>query len=302
MNKIEDLRAVANQALGGLKADTALKSRIYEAASGGRRARKPSVRMVVAFSCALVLIAVGVVGIIGNQNANKQLIHSQTAGGTLPSVALLDVPQGAITLGTRGSSAGGQGIWASGSGGNFPMIRVEGRTYRLLTNPTDLGQSLLGAKIGAVGTYTSEPATAQGGIVSNLALSGTTVYAVKGMDNAVVAAQIDGKTRAFQRVSFGGKARVGGESLRDTLKISKAERMEITGVGAITDSDKATELLNILYANAEYQSAGVSATGKNLLIQMSSGLVLQLTVKGEQVGACGMWACPEFFEAFQNAL
>ena len=38
------------------------------------------------------------------------------------------------------------------------------------------------------------------------------------------------------------------------------------------------------------------------MIQLKNGVVLQLAVNGERVIACGTWACPEFFDAFQEAL
>ena len=54
--------------------------------------------------------------------------------------------------------------------------------------------------------------------------------------------------------------------------------------------------------NASFLRAGGSETNQALLIQLKSGLVLQMAVNGERVIACGTWACPEFFDAFQEAM
>ena len=43
-------------------------------------------------------------------------------------------------------------------------------------------------------------------------------------------------------------------------------------------------------------------SSRSLLIQLDSGIVLQMAVNGERLIACGTWACPEFFEAFQEAM
>ena len=57
-----------------------------------------------------------------------------------------------------------------------------------------------------------------------------------------------------------------------------------------------------LFQNASFLRAGGSETNQSLLIQLSNGLVLQMAVNGERIIACGTWACPEFFDAFQEAL
>ena len=55
------------------------------------------------------------------------------------------------------------------------------------------------------------------GMVSNVVARGETVYAISGMSGALVAAQVDGSTRVFQRVSYAGTAIIGSETLADTL-------------------------------------------------------------------------------------
>ena len=60
--------------------------------------------------------------------------------------------------------------------------------------------------------------------------------------------------------------------------------------------------MDVLLKNASFLRAGGSETNQSLLIQLKSGLVLQMAVNGERVIACGTWACPEFFDAFQEAM
>ena len=150
--------------------------------------------------------------------------------------------------------------------------------------------------------YTSEPALTSGGIVSNVVPQGETVYSVNGMSGAMVAANVDGSMRVFQRVSFGNTALKGGEGLADTLRAGNAVAMELTGVGTVTDAATAQSLYNTLIGNATLARSGASETGASLLIQLSNGLTLQMAVRDESVMACGTWSCPEFFEAFAAAV
>jgi len=257
---------------------------------------------------AMVIVLLGsVVGLpamigldIQNKN-NQQPIVTQAGGEEAPGqVQALDIPKGSITI-SQQSKPSYRGVWAAASGGNFPMVCVQGRYYRLLSNPTGIGSDMLGGQLGTVDVYTSEPAVASGSVISNTVSQGAAVYAVSGMNGAVVAAEVNGAMRVFQRVSFGGNALTGGESLADTLKAGSVVAMELTGVGTVTDAAKAKELYNILINNAFMARSGASETGSSLLIQLSNGLVLQMAVRDESVMACGTWTCPEFFEAFAAA-
>ena len=131
---------------------------------------------------------------------------------------------------------------------------------------------------------------------------GETVYAVSGMNGALAAANVNGQMRVFQRVSFGDNALVGRETLDDTLRASSAVALELSGVGTVNDPAKARQLIGILTANAQFLRAGGGETNQSLLIQLENGIVLQMAVNGQRLIACGTWACPEFFDAFQEAL
>ena len=309
-NVEERLRALPEiAASSGLQADEQLKRKILRAAEGS--ARKPvfqAKRLVPAF-CALVVLVGGLAFALprlrGNNSPDIQtpLIESHPAGSvTVGDKMALDVPPGSISIkSSRNPSY--RSIWAPMSGGNFPLICVDGRYYRLLTNPTSISSSLLGGSLGTVSTFTSEPALAgKSGICSNAVQAGETVYAVSGMKGAMAAANVNGQMRVFQRVSFGDSALVGGEKLSDTLKASSAVALELSGVGAINDPATAQRLVNILLSSASFLRAGGSESNQSLLIQLKSGLVLQMAVNGERVIACGTWACPEFFDAFQEAM
>jgi len=313
MRSVEDrLKALPQMAEStGLQANEALKRKIMRAAGEKKEERSSLRRLVPVLCCAMaVLICVGALSFNGGGAQDPAatqvpLIDSMPAGsgGAVPGEQLaLDVPQGSITI-RRSSNPSYRSIWAKANGGNFSLIGVNGRYYRMLTNPTGVTNALLGTSLGTVDQYTSEPAlAAKGSICSNVVSAGETVWAIAGMNGAMVAAKVDGAIRVFQRVSFGDHALVGGEKLRDTLKADSVVALELSGVGTVNDAGKARELMNILMKNASFLRAGGSETNQSLLIQLSNGLVLQMAVNGERLIACGTWACPEFFDAFQEAL
>ena len=295
----------------GLEADEQLKRKILRAAEEKRQPRKAAFvtrRLVPALCAIAVLIGAGAFALPGLRNSGPKptdtpLIESYPAGSvTVGEKLALDVPAGSITIrSSRNPSY--RSIWAPMSGGNFPLIGVNGRYYRLLTNPTSVSGSLLGSALGTVDTFTSEPALAgKNSICSNTVAEGETVYAVSGMNGAMVAASVNGQTRVFQRVSFGDNALIGGESLADTLKAGSAVALELSGVGTINDASAAQRLVKILTDSASFLRAGGGESNQSLLIQLKSGIVLQMAVNGERLIACGTWACPEFFEAFQEAM
>ena len=293
----------------GLQADEQLKRRIMRAAQGApARKKTPWLRLAPVMAALVILVGAVSLALPALQGGQPQptaipLIESFSAGNAAGGDKLaLDVPKGSIKI-KSSSNPSYRSIWAKASGGNFPLVGVQGRYYRLLTNPTDVSSSLLGSALGKVDTYTSEPALAgKKGIVSNTVAQGETVYAVSGMKGALVAAPVNGQMRVFQRVSFGDSALVGSESLADTLKASSPVALELSGVGTVNDAATASRLVKVLTSNASFLRSGGSESNQSLLIQLKNGIVLQLSVNGERVIGCGTWACPEFFDAFQEAL
>ena len=307
-DKLNRLPQIAEET--GLSANERLKSRITRAAE--RKPRQPVMRRLVPAFCALVVLvgcaAAGIPLLRGSdeQQAEGQepLFSAIAAGSDLPlgEQLALDVPPGSITI-RSSSNPSYRSIWAQMNGGNFPLIGVNGRYYRLLTNPTSISSAMLGEALGTVDNYTSEPALAgKNGICSNTVQSGETVYAVQGMKGAMAAANVDGVLRVFQRVSYGDSALVGGEKLADTLKAGRVTALELSGVGTVNDPQKAQELMELLFAKADFLRSGGGESGCSLLIQLKNGLVLQMAVNGDRLIACGTWACPAFFDAFRAAV
>lgn len=308
MKRLEQLPEIAQESLGGLVAGPELKKRILE------NARKPvgkpvrQAAWVPAVCMALALIVGLAVGLPALQNHpdSQPLIQSVPAGdGPVNNErGLLDLGTDNVNVGARTSVPDFRSIWSKGSDGSFPMIGVCGRYYRMLTSPSSVSSSLLGDSLGTVAEFTTEPALSGTDLVmSNAAVSGTEVYEIDGMGATLIAAEVDGKTRLFQRVSFNGNALLGRESLADTLQIvGHITMMELSDVGIITDRDTAESLFSTLTSTATYESSGSISGKQSLLIELDNGLTLQLLVKNDTLSACGVWSSPEFFEAFEEAL
>ena len=324
MKRLEKLPEITEEMLGGIHASQELKNDILRDAEkirNGERVQRntpwenkapkrgwavQTLRTAGALACIaifLVGILVGMPQLLQKRlNENEQLITVYTGGGNDGGrTQALDMPKGSITISNR-DKPDYRGVWAPATGANFPLICADGRYYRLMSNPTSIGSELLGNVLGTVDTFSSEPALASGGIISNIVPAGETVYSVFGMDGALAAARVDGSLRVFQRVSFGNTALKSGEKLADTLCASSVTAMELTGVGTVTNAAEAQRLYSILQQNAQLTRAGSSETAQSLLIQLQNGIVLQMSVRDESLMACGTWLCPEFFDAFAVAV
>ena len=307
MKKLEQLPEIAARQLGGLEATPAMLAKIKLKAAEERSPRKPAWRSIVALATAFVLLAAGAVSWQflpkGTPSDEGGLMHTRSAGQEVRATEIpvaADLPSGSITLGD-GRKGSSDTLFASADSGVFPMLIVNGATYRMLTYPDGISDGLLGASLGTVNEYNVEPALGSGSIVSNSASQGEAVYAIDGFSGALAAAKVNGSTRVFQRVSYAGTATIGSETLGDTLcSASQVSWMTLEGVGTVEDAD-AQALMQALLDNAEYQSTGTSGSG-SLHIGLSNGLTLQLLVGDDTISACGTWSCPEFFESFHEAL
>ena len=320
MKSIENLREIAESQLGGLRATPKMLGEIKRSAAlrdGVRPAkRRVGARALPLAICAVLLLCAGVMTQVGDglpagsPVPSASVLDSQPAGSAAEYMAsqntvkqaLLDIPSGTISLG--GEQTEYRNLFAIGTGGNFPLVSVDGATYRMMQTPSSIGESLLGGAWGQVTEYTTEPALSSGGIVSNTVLQGETVYKIRGMDGAMAAAWVGGSLRVFQRVSFAGSAIIGSESLRDTLCDPRdVLAMELSETGTVGDAATARKLMGTLLESAVYQSASVSSGGtKSLLIHLQNGLTLQLMAGEDTVSACGIWSCPEFFEEFKDSI
>jgi len=297
--RLDQLPQVAEETLGGLRADPGLLN-----GAARRPARVSGPRRVLAFALSLALvIGLGALTLGRAPSQTIPQVSHQQAGleSSLPEGTrfIADVPQGSLVL-SREAAPAYQGVWARGSSGNFPLIRLDGRYYRLLNNPDDIS-SLTGQALGTVALTTDEPALDRSGeTLSSVVKAGESVYALDHMGGGAVGAMVDGRMRAFQRVAFAGLALVGGESLRDTLP-GGAHALQLSGVGTVTDPGLVSQLMDILISQAVFQGNQLNETGQALLIQYPNGLVLQMAVSGSSLSACGTWSCPAFFEAFRAA-
>ncbi len=312
---LNQLPQAAEQGLAGLTAGPQLKARIQLAAAEQKKPRplfSPTVllRWAPLACCAVVLVlslTLGVLPRLGQETpvAPGALITSNTLGDTPTQEPPLsgDLGSSGIVISPGNSNPGYRSIWAPASGGSFPLIGVNGRYYRMLTTPRNVSSGLRGSSVGSVTEFTTEPSLAgTDTVLSNVVAFGETVYAVRGMEDTLVTAKVDGQMRLFQRVSFNGNALRGRETLKNTLEIDgRVIAMELTGVGTITDPALCADLVELLFDCAAYESSGSVSSRQSLLLELDNGLVVQLAVKSDSVAGCGVWSCPEFFEAFEEA-
>ena len=305
--RLRELPETVDRTLYSLTANEALKRRIERAVTNPERetVRRPVYRTLVpALSLALVLLVGAAVAIPAlRQDQPDRIITSQAAG----SPTDIDQPhenelgKGRVTVSTT-EAPEYRSLW-EGSTGSFPLIGVKGSYYRMMTEPASVDQSLLGASLGKVSEFTTEPSLSGTDVIlSSVATLGTEVYAVDGMGGTLVAAEVKGVMRLFQRVSFNGSALQGSETLADTLQVSgHIVSMELSDVGVVTDASACERLYQTLVDNASYDSSGSVSARQSLLIELDNGLTIQLAVRNDKLAACGTWSCPEFFEEFEEA-
>lgn len=301
--KLDQLHQVAEETLGGLKAGPGLLYRAQKKVQQ-RQAPLPQRRMHRGLAMALSLVLVLGLAYLTFPKPGQPVVHPvETIAAGSPSLpegsqTRADLPRGSLTL-SKAQVPEYQGVWARGSGANFPLIRIDGRYYRLLTHPKDVS-GIIGSQIGQVSVFENEPALDNSGsVLSNAVPADTPVYAVSGMGQSVVAAPMDGQTRLFQRVSFAGNGLTGGESLRDALP-SGAVALQLSGVGTISEPALVSQLLDTLYHQSVYLGAHSKRGDQALLVQYSNGIVLQLAVSGDELSGPGTFSSPDFIRMFKE--
>lgn len=311
--QLRNLPETAAQSLAGLTAGDELNHRIQMAVREANAPKQSKAALalrrlvpVAGLCAAAVALFVGLSPLLRQPEATP-LIQTSSLGDETPVVTepLLrsDLNDGDVTIGTKKSVPSYRNLWSKSSNGSFPLIGVNGSYYRMMTSPQRVSSSLLGGSIGTIAEYTTEPSLSGTDVIlSNTAAAGTTVYEISGMGGTLVAAEVDGKTRLFQRVSFNGHALIGSETLADTLQAEgHIVAIELSDVGTVTDSALCADLYATLIANATYESSGSLSAQQSLLLELDNGLVIQMAVKNDRLAACGTWSCPEFFEAFEAA-
>lgn len=311
MNRLKNLPDVASRQLGGLEATPTLLCKIKLEAAEKQRPRTAAQVLRPALAvCAALVLCVGAALTLAPENDSALLLPAQnvldshSAGLSEPTAeprVASDVPQGSIVM-SAGRRSQNTTLFAQSEGASFPLVMLHGATYRLLESPSGISEALLGEQIGAVTEFNIEPALGSSGAVSNAVACGETVYAVGPHAGALVAAKVDGAMRVFQRVSYAGTAVIGAETLEDVLcSAQDAEWIEITGMGRVSDPARVESLMEELLDYADYENTAF-ADGASMQIGLKNGLVLQWTAANDSISACGTWSCPDFFEAFAQAV
>lgn len=187
----------------------------------------------------------------------------------------------------------------------IPVLYLDGAIYRLLKEPGTLSTHLIGVQIGTVDVTMEHPslATKQDLSVgmSNCCSAGNSVYALSSLPKeTAVAAEVNGRLRLFQRISYAGLG--SAAPLSESLSLSgKIKEITLSGVGTVS-GENAERVYSILLSSAERIAREAEPGVGTLTFALKNGLRLQMTVSGETLIACGAWQCPAFFEAFRDAL
>lgn len=310
MKRLDNLPQIAQRQLGGLEASAAILAKAKLEAADRRAPRWAMTLRPVAAVCAALVLCVGAVAALNTAPVEPETVtpinvmDNHSAGLSAPTAVprtLAEVPSGVISM-SAGIRRGGDTLFAELGSSAFPLITLDGATYRLLVSPSAISASLLGDAIGTVNEFNIEPALGSGGVVSNAVACGETVYAISGMNGALAAAKVDGALRVFQRVSYAGNSVIGNESLGDTLCAPEdAAWIEVSGMGRVDDPAQVQQLMHTLLDYADLQGTSLSGDG-SMQIGLNNGLTLQLLCGSDAVSACGTWSCPDFFEAFAEAV
>lgn len=301
---LDALSETAGEMLSGLHATPALRHRILVAAERRRAgltpvrssvSKKPALsRLTPALGMAMVMTLMIGLGIF-------------YAGRPLPS-SLPSLESGMENY-TAGDLMGAsipqyRSIWA-GQDVNPPLLLVNGRYYRMLTEPVSASSSLIDKAIAEVQGFAEDLSlSATVGILSNVAPVGSKIYSIEGVSHKTAClAEVDGVLRVFQRVGYASETIFGNEMFEDTLNVyGMVEALELSGVGIIDDENKANELIYMLSEFAVYHSSEIESGQAALTIYLKNGLTLQLAVQDDVLGGCGAWACPQFFESFRDTV
>ncbi len=299
--KLDSIPQMADRALAGLQAGPDLRLRIQMEAI--RKEQRRKTMMSVGRAATAVCCAVLVLALILNPQQRVQEFAAPSIT-SLPLGSGVESSDEPAVLGEASIQGGRQnadsGIWAASENGAFPLIGLKGSYYRQMTISVSIPSSQL-TEVGSVEEFTTEPSLSDASIISsNCVNAGETIYAVTGMESTFLAAQSSGRQCLFQRVSFNGKALTQSETLADTLQLKgHIQSMTLSGKGTV-QGESAEALFDTLVNNSVYESSGALSTDSVLTITTDSGLSAQMLVRDDRLSACGIWSCPEFFEAFDK--
>lgn len=305
MKRLENLRMMTDHALAGLEADEAMRQNIIRRASAGAGSvrRSVSVRKVAAVLACVAVLAASSVVFLNQPKTDFPMITSQPAGNSMTTSEPDLISRGSadIQLGIQKSGQASGSLWESGSNGTFPLVCVRGAYYRMTRDIPSAGR---GSFLGTVEEFTTEPSLSDTGIISsNVLNAGTEIHAVSGMEGSMIVAEVNGSERLFQRVSFNGYALLNSETLENALRASgHVISIEWSGVGTIYNRDVCESLYRLLIQRAIQESNGSLSGNETLILTLDNGIRLQMVVRNDRLSACGVWSCPEFFEAFRDQL
>ena len=313
MKRLENLSEIASRQLGGLEATPTLLAKIKLEAADRKQPRTMRAVLRPALAvCAALVLCVGAVLSLSPDGApginpipTQNMLDTRSAGSqTQPTAeprALSAMPKGSISM-SAGRNSNASTLFAQSDSNAFPLVTLDGATYRMLETPESISPDLLGAEAGVVTEFNIEPALGTSGVISNAVSCGESVYAIGSRKGALVAANVNGALRAFQRVSYAGTAIIGTETLKDTLcEASDAAWIELEGKGRVEDPAAVYSLMNTLFDLAAYEGTAFS-NGSSLQIGLKNGLTLQLMAGEDTISACGIWSCPDFFEELAAAI
>ncbi len=290
----EDLREVADETLAGLEAGPALRHRILSAAQPQKR-RLPVRGLAIALSFAVVLAVVLPIALRGRnagtdalpEEARPTIMNVVAAGGEPVSNERASLYGSQLTI-TQKNSGSAYGLWDGST-----LIRIDGRCYRMIRDIA-LNSGALDGTVASIEANVDDISLSDGYAVAQGVPAGTAVYGVRGVGTgAMVACEVNGQIRGFQRVSYAGNGRIGGESLRDVMpSADHVIALSLTGCDVV-EGEEARRLYRVFLDNAQSAGSGSVNPRQVLLIVLDNGAVVQLAVDGERFGGCGTWSCPE---------
>lgn len=310
MVDLEKLPAISESVLHGLQADDSLKQKIlYKAANSDIKKTRSYFRYIPAVCCAVTLILVSFIFLKTiNSSVNPEPPTISTIASGSPRVitpvslhTVTDIGEKAFNTENVYIAASdvSSGIWSRSHNGYFPLVLINDKAYRLISDEYSvIGSADLDGLVGSVRVCSAEPGIEKAdGILSNILESDTNIYNIKGTNQSLIAAAFNQKIMVFQRAGFNGKSIINNEQFKDTVVPPDAvNSLDIPGYGLFSDEETVKRLYNILYEHAVFENSGSVTGNEYLIIGLKNGLSEQLAVKGNKLYACGTWSCPEFWD------
>lgn len=314
MTDLTKLRQAVEHQLGGLTATSVMMNEIRKKASDKSVKpvtfawRKPVMAIALCAACA-ILALVFLPKPSDSENKpivltpEKSLTQSHHAGEVVEktedevheAVSLV----GQVSLQT-GSDSMQNTLFDGRLDGDFSMLIVNGKVYRLLTSPKSVEREDFGKYVDTVDEYNTTPSLATGNCVSNVLQIGEGIYQTSDAIRGMVVAECNDTPRLWQRACYAGRAIQNGETIIDTLcDPDQVESIEWLNHGSVSGKD--AQQLFALLSKSDYIDAN-AYSGDSVLIHMKNGFMLQLFMNGDTLCSCGTWNSTAFTEALHQLL